>query len=117
MDTNYLACLAFSIAIEVPVVIAIVRYRQRQDPPPWPRIAWTGILATATTLPYLWFLVPGFVPAYLYWWVGEAMVIVIEAAIIAFVLQVSAKDSLLASTLCNLASLGLGWAVISFLGD
>ena len=87
MDWRFIACLVFSIAIEVPILIAYVRWRHRGRSPAWPRIATTGALATATSLPYLWFLVPTFVHTSLFWWIGEGMVIAIETAIIAFVLN------------------------------
>ena len=115
MDSVFIACLVSSIAIEVPILIAYVRFRLRAKSPPWPRIAATGILATATSLPYLWFLVPTFVQTYLFWWIGEGMVVAIETAIIAFVLPLPVKDSVAASALCNLSSLLLGRVAFHFL--
>ena len=119
MDSIFLGCLALSLAVEVPILVAVVRLVQRSRPPPWPRVVGTGVLATATTLPYLWFLVPAFVHTPLYYWcVGEGLVIAVEAGIIAFVLQLPIRHSLLASALCNVASLGVGWATLTlFLVD
>ena len=108
MDSIFIACLVFSIAIEVPILIAYVRFRLRSKSPPWPRVVATGVLGTATTLPYLWFLVPTFAETYLFWWIGEGMVIAIETAIIAVVLPLPVKDSVVASALCNLSSLFVG---------
>ena len=68
-----------------------------------------------TSLPYLWFLVPVFVHTDLFWWIGEGMVIAIEASIMAFVLRLSAKDAFLASGICNLASLSLGQVMLRWL--
>ena len=41
---------------------------------------------------------------------------VTEAAIIAFVLRLPIKESLLASVLCNLASIGVGSAILALPG-
>jgi hypothetical protein len=118
LEWPFIGCLVFSIAIEVPVLGAYVRWRFRGQSPPWPswpRIIATGALATTTSLPYLWFLVPTLVHTSLFWWIGEGMVIAIETAIIGFVLPLPAKDALAASTLCNLSSLALGSAALAVL--
>ena len=115
MDSRFLACLIFSVAIEVPILVLYVRWQSRDGSPRWPRIAATGALATATSLPYLWFLVPTLVHTSLFWWIGEGMVIAIEAAIIAFVLPLPARHALAASMLCNLSSLLIGRVALSLL--
>ena len=48
------------------------------------------------------------VPDDFFWWIGEGTVVVIEASILAFVLPLPVRDSLLASMLCNLSSLAFG---------
>ncbi len=64
-----------------------------------------GILATVTTLPYLWFVVPAFVHNIVsYHIIGEFSVVFIESLIYFLFLKMDYKRLLIISFLCNAVS-------------
>ncbi len=76
-------------------------------------LLFAGIYCSATTLPYLWFVLPSFLHPYLvFLLVGEFLVFVAEAVFYYFVLKIGVRRSLIVSLLCNAASLVAGlWAM------
>ncbi len=76
-------------------------------------IFFVGILASALTLPYLWFVLPAFVyNRNIYLIVGETSVILIEAIIYWRLLKLKLIDSLIVSLLANVTSIITGILLI-----
>jgi hypothetical protein len=112
-ETSFLLALIITWAIECPVLLALLRlvFREREIPPG--AILFAGALCTALTLPYLWFVLPPFVdPAY-YPLIGEALVVLVEAALLNRLLGLDAGRSLACSIAMNAASYVLGWFLLA----
>lgn len=107
-ETRFLLALVTTWAIEIPVLIALIRYVFRDWSLPLSRILFTGALCTALTLPYLWFVLPPFVDAAYYPLIGEALVVVVEAVVLNRVLGLEAKRAVVCSLVMNAVSFGLG---------
>jgi hypothetical protein len=78
--TLYLTALALTYAVELPLLVALLRGRAT-----WPRILGAGFLASAVTHPLLWFVWPRVVPleSYaLFLATGEGLVVAVEAVVI-----------------------------------
>ncbi len=105
---RFLLSLIITWTIEVPVLLVLVRlvFRERAISPA--RILCTGLLCSALSLPYLWFVLPPYVDAAYYPVAGELLAMAIEAVMINQVLGLDVKRSLACSVLMNAASFFLG---------
>ncbi len=69
----------------------------------------SGIIPSLATLPYLWFILPLFIRAYLLFIVvGEISVVIIESIILFYLLKIKFLYSVVVSLICNLCSFLLG---------
>lgn len=72
-------------------------------------ILFVGILATVTTLPYLWFVIPAFVHNTVsYHIIGELSVLFLESLIYYLFFRTDYKRILIISLICNACSYLLG---------
>lgn len=69
-------------------------------------IIFTGIISSSLTIPYLWFIYPVYFSGNLF--VGEILVVLVESLVIAKLLNLNIKRSLLVSFVCNLISFLFG---------
>jgi hypothetical protein len=111
----FLKALLLTIAIETLVLFVLIRF--------WLKIPKTalsnallifaGIYCSATTLPYLWLVLPCFLHSYgVFLVIGETLVFLVEAVFYYFVLKTGVVQSLAISFLCNVASLAAGLLTI-----
>lgn len=107
-ETCFLLALVVALAIEVPVLIALVRVVFRNSELSLIRIIVSGVLCTAVTLPYLWFVLPPYVDAAYFPFVGEALVVAVEALILNRLLGLAPKTAITCSLIMNAASYGFG---------
>ena len=107
-ETHFLLALVLSWAIEVPVLVALLRFVFRNRTLSVPRIIAAGLLCTALTLPYLWFVLPPFVDAAYYLPAGECLVVLVEAAVLYWTLGLDIKKAGACSLVMNAASFFLG---------
>jgi hypothetical protein len=82
--------------------MARVLFRQRAFSPR--RVILLGLLMTLVTLPILWFVLPSLLSPNLYVVVGELLVVLAEAAILKFGLEIDFAMALLMSLAANVAS-------------
>ncbi len=103
--------LVISIAIEAPIAYAIVRYANWRSRGPL-HAATASAVATAVTHPQLWFnFVPALADGLGYWptvALGEALVIVVEGMLIAWMAQLKLQRAMLVSLVANAASFAAG---------
>jgi len=111
-ETRFLLALVTTCAIEVPVLFVLLRYLFREKSIPIPRTLFAGILCTALTLPYLWFVLPPYVDAAYYPVIGEILVILVEATLLCQVLAMNLKKSFACSVVMNIISFTLGWFLL-----
>jgi hypothetical protein len=110
-EYKFLIALIFTIIIETVVLFLVIRGLLRIDAKKIPGrlLLFSGFLASFSTLPYLWFILPSFIASYFYLViVGELSVTIMESAIYYFLLRTTVKNALIISSLCNLASFLLG---------
>jgi hypothetical protein len=108
---EFLKALGLTLLLEVPVLILAVRKGFKVSPLKLStkKLVFTGLLASITTLPYLWFVLPHFIENYsTFLMVGEVSVTLIEAALYAINFDFSLKKAALLAFLCNLISFSLG---------
>jgi len=72
------------------------------------KIIVAAFLASLLTLPYLWFVLPPFVDARYYLWIGEGLVGLTEAVLYTLLLGIRIDKTLLISLSANAASYFLG---------
>jgi len=107
-ETQFLLALVTTWAIEIPILIVLIRYVFRHNNYSMARIIGVGALCTALTLPYLWFVLPPYLDAAYYIPVGEMLVFLMEAVILNKVLGLNPKMALICSIIMNSASYFLG---------
>lgn len=108
---EFLKALGLTLLIELPLLLEVVTYLFKEKNPHLntPRLLATGTLATFSTLPYLWFVLPELINNYfLFLVVGEISVTLLESFIYTLALHLKFKNALLLSIICNLLSFGLG---------
>lgn len=111
-ETYFLLALVTTWAIEIPILIVLIRFAFRDKTFPIPKIIGIGALCTALTLPYLWFVLPPFVDAAYYVQIGEALVFLVEAVILNRLLGLDLKRALICSFAMNAASFLLGLVLL-----
>jgi len=107
-QTLFFLALATTWAIEIPVLFGLIRIVFRDRTISRAEILFAGMLCTALTLPYLWFVIPAYVNLAYYTVTGETLVIVVEAIILNRVLGLQPKAAIVCSFGMNLASYVLG---------
>jgi hypothetical protein len=111
-ETRFLFALVTTWCIEIPVLIALIRFIFKDKTLPLIKIIGTGALCTALTLPYLWFILPPYVDAAYYIVTGETLVFLVEAFILNRVLGLKPAAALVCSFVMNMASFLLGLVLL-----
>ena len=106
-ETLFLQSLIFTWIIEIPLLFVAVRYILKSEKSVWD-IFVTGILMTALTLPYLWFVMPPYLDMSWYPLNGEIIVILVESAVIWHLLRIKPQYSVILSAFVNASSYLLG---------
>jgi hypothetical protein len=118
--TLFLKELVLTDAIETTALFLTVRcwFRIGRRELPNSLLLFAGICCSATTLPYLWFVLQWFINHHaVFLAVGETLVFLVEAVFYCFVLKIGVKRSLELSFVCNLASFLIGLLIpFSWLG-
>ncbi len=107
-EVDFLLALLSTVVIETAVLAAGWRWFGAGAPIRWRRLLLAGLLPSAATMPYLWFILPHFVSGPAYMPVGESLVVVAEAPMLAVLLDLRAGRALTASLLCNGSSYLVG---------
>ncbi|MDO9324195.1 MAG: hypothetical protein Q7T80_04465 [Methanoregula sp.] len=107
-ETRFLLALFTTWAIEIPVLVVLIRFVFRDKTLQLAKIIGIGALCTALTLPYLWFILPPYVDAAYYVLIGETLVFLVEALILNRLLGISGNVALICSFLMNATSFILG---------
>jgi len=100
--------LLITVLIESLILLFIIRFLFKNKKLSLKKIFSFGILASALTLPYLWFVLPSYIALNYYIFVGELVVIVIEAVIYNNFLGLNLKKAVIASFICNVFSFAAG---------
>jgi hypothetical protein len=104
-EYDFLKSLAITIFIETSVLWILIKITERKSTIKIWLIIITGIVASFSTLPYLWFILPVFVKTSLYYTIiGELFATIFESFILFGFLKTEYKKCLIYSTICNLIS-------------
>ena len=108
-ETKFLASLAATLAIEIPVVYALVEYVWKEREIRRGKTVFVAAVASILTLPNLWFVLPAFIEARTpYLVVGETLVFLAEAMIYWRFLGLSLTRSFIVSFAANFISAAIG---------
>lgn len=111
-EQKFLLALLFTLISEVSVLIFLVKYFYKYIEAKIPTIIFVGILASSLTLPYLWFVLPVFVPDRItYLVLGESVVVIVEAIIYFKLLKLKLLDAFIMSLIANASSVILGFLI------
>jgi len=108
-EIRFLAALVFTIATETSVlfflVLKVFRLRDIRNF----QLGYAGLMANSSSLPYLWFVLPGLCESYtVFSVVGEVVVTAWEAWFYYMFLRIPFKNAATLSFLANLASFLFG---------
>jgi hypothetical protein len=107
----FLYALLATLLTEVLVVLLILRYRYKNYNNI--SIIFSGVISSALTLPYFWFILPVFISdRMIYIIVGEVMIILIEAFIYFYLLRLKFSQALIVSLIANIVSILVGLIVM-----
>jgi hypothetical protein len=105
--------LLLTLIIEIPIAIIVIKALYKRREINTSKIILVGAIASALTLPYLWFILPAFIPnRVLYIWLGEASVVLIEAIIYNRLLKLKVVDAAVVSLIANVASVLVGLVLL-----
>ena len=107
-ELNFVLSLLVTLIVEIPILIFFFRYVFKTNRIPLNKLISTGVIASALTLPYLWFVLLPFVSTDYYLLIGEIIVIIVESLIYYQVIELKLKKSLLLSFIANISSYLIG---------
>ena len=113
-ETQFLYALLLTVGVEGLVVVPALRIIPglRSVRFSLLRVIGAGVLPSAATLPYFWFVLPAFIQNYLPRVViGEISIFLIEAILLRLIITIPLKYCMLLSLLANGASIGAGLVV------
>ena len=104
----FLKALAVTVSVETLVLLLLAKPILKTGLPV-SRLIFAGILCSAATLPYLWFVFPRFIQdRTVMIIIGEASVVLAETVFYRMILNVDWKKAVLFSVCCNAASMATG---------
>ncbi len=113
-EKQFLLALFITLFSEVPAAFLLAKYWLKKSNVK--DILFAGIISSALTLPYFWFVLPSFINNRTsYIWFGETAIVLIEAYIYHHLLKTTAKQALVVSLIANITSIAIG-LILSNLG-
>ena len=106
-EVKFLISLFVTLVIEFSVVILILK-KYFKHKTKIKDILFISLIASSLTLPYLWFILPVFIKARCYFFIGEMLVILIESVVYNKFLKLELLKSLILSFFANLTSFIFG---------
>ncbi len=104
-EIDFIQSLLLTISIETIVLLILAKTVFQSDNIPIYYLILTGIIASLTTLPYFWFILPIIIKSKLWFHiVSELTAIIVETFIISGFLRISLKKALFLSFCCNMIS-------------
>lgn len=114
-ETKFLISLALTLLIEIPLAVVIVHFIIKLREVSLWQVVFVSFIASALTLPYLWFIVPRYVDARLYIIYGEIFITLVEGIVYNQLLKINIWKALLLSLVVNMASYYFGVLVNALL--
>jgi hypothetical protein len=111
-ETKFLISLLLTLIVEIPILLILVKYFLKDKRNSVIHIIIVGLLASALTLPYLWFVLPPFINVNYYIYIGEILVFLIESLVYYKFLNIRFNKALIISFIANLVSFVLGIIIL-----
>ncbi|MFH1403796.1 MAG: hypothetical protein ABIH11_05980 [Candidatus Altiarchaeota archaeon] len=111
-ETRFLISLFLTLIIEVPTLFFLIRFFHENKRISSKKIISSGVIASALTLPYLWFVLPPYINSNYYIYLGEVLILCLEALIYNQLLGLDIRKSFFASLVCNLSSFVIGLMIV-----
>ena len=106
-ETKFLISLILTIIVELPILFIFTKYIFKLKLNNF-KVIFVGFLASALTLPYLWFVLPPYIKINYYILLGEIFIFLIESFIYYYFLNLNFRKSALVSFIANLTSFVIG---------
>jgi len=108
-ERNFLYAFLFTQIVEIPVVFILIRHLYKYGEINTAKIIFVSFMATASTLPYLWFILPFYIfNKTIYVIIGELLVVIIESIIYNRLLNIKPSKSFKISLMANASSFLFG---------
>lgn len=108
IPNDFLIAWLLTLTLELPVIYLLLHQSA-----PKLKVLFAGLMASTLTLPWLWFVLSHWMDYNQQLLIGESLVIVIEAALLASWLQTRFRLALPTAILANLTSLLIGTWILS----
>lgn len=110
-ESRFLLSLLATLSVEIPVLVLLQKYIFRLKNIITIKMIIAGLIASVLTLPYLWFVLPPYIDARYYLYVGELAVIAVEGGILKVLLGIKLRTAISMSAIANICSFGMGLVV------
>jgi len=107
--THFIYASLITLVVELPLLFLIGVYLLKIKVK---KIFWVGLFTNLFSLPYLWFVFPLFIYIHNYVYVGEILVVLIEAIIFIKLFNINFKKSIFLSLVLNVASYFIGTLIL-----
>ena len=107
--THFIYASLITLVVELPLLFLIGKYLLKTGVK---KLFWVGLFTNLFSLPYLWFVFPSFIHIHNYVYIGEIIVVLIEAIIFIKLLNINFKKSIFLSLTLNLASYLIGMLIL-----
>ncbi len=108
LETRFLLSLILTCVIEIPIVLIFYKIIFKLKKISNLKVLFIAFIASALTLPYLWFILPRYINTIYYIYIGEILVFLIEALIYYKFLDIQFNKALIISFVANLVSFLIG---------
>ncbi len=111
-EQKFLFSLLLTLIVEIPIAVSFVKFLSNHKGIKISKIVFTGLMASALTLPYFWFVLPAYISSRnLYIFLGEVLIIFIEAIVYNQLLKLKLSEAFVVSVVSNVASTFLGLVI------
>ncbi len=107
-ETRFVLSFVLTLIIEIPILFVFYKTIFKLKKQSFLNLFGIGFLASALTLPYLWFVLPLYINTIYYIYLGELLVFLIEALIYYWLIDIKLSKALIISFVANLISFGIG---------
>lgn len=108
-EQKFLFSLFLTLIVEIPIAVFLVKYFYKHKEIKISKIAFVGLIASALTLPYFWFLLPSYISnRNLYIFFGEFLIVFIETIIYNQFLRLKLSEAFIMSLIANVGSAFFG---------
>ena len=112
-ERNFLYAFLFTQIVEISVVFILIRRIYKHEEINVSKIIFIGFIASALTLPYLWFILPFYIfNKTIYVIIGESLVILAETIIYNQLLKIKLSESFKISLAANASSFLFGLFIL-----